>query len=51
MPFVRQMLNSQRYVLEAGMKLIPLLSEAGVPILAGTDLGFVFVHPGSGLHD
>ena len=38
-------------VLESRMKLIPLLKEAGVPILAGTDLGFVYVHPGSGLHD
>lgn len=44
-------LDGQRYVLEARMKLIPLLRDAGVPILAGTDLGSVYVHPGSGLHD
>ena len=33
--------------------ILPMLAEAGVPIIAGTDAGFLnsFNYPGSGLHD
>jgi imidazolonepropionase-like amidohydrolase len=41
----------RQYVLSARMKMIPLLRDAGVSLLAGTDLGVAFVYPGSGLHD
>ena len=31
--------------------IVPLLHEAGIPILAGTDTGVPFAFPGSSLHD
>lgn len=40
-------------VYEKNVSLLPLLQAAGVPILAGTDAGFLnsFNYPGVGLHD
>ena len=43
--------NGRKFMLSARTKMIPLLKNAGIPLLAGTDLGFVFVLPGFGLHD
>jgi imidazolonepropionase-like amidohydrolase len=35
------------------MKVLPMLQSAGIPILAGTDAGYLnsFNYPGEGLHD
>jgi len=33
------------------LKRAALLNKAGVPLLAGTDLGIVYIYPGSGLHE
>lgn len=40
-------------VYEKSVSLLPMLQEAGVPILAGTDAGFLnsFNYPGLGLHE
>lgn len=39
--------------IEAVATILPMLAEAGVPIIAGTDAGFLnsFNYPGFGLHD
>ena len=38
---------------ELSMKVLPMLQAAGIPILAGTDAGYLnsFNYPGAGLHD
>jgi len=38
---------------ELSMKVLPMLQAAGIPILAGTDAGYLnsFNYPGEGLHD
>jgi hypothetical protein len=38
---------------ELSMKILPMLQAAGIPILAGTDAGYLnsFNYPGEGLHD
>jgi imidazolonepropionase-like amidohydrolase len=38
---------------ELSMKVLPMLQHAGIPILAGTDAGYLnsFNYPGEGLHD
>jgi imidazolonepropionase-like amidohydrolase len=38
---------------ELSMKVLPMLQSAGIPILAGTDAGYLnsFNYPGEGLHD
>jgi len=38
---------------ELSVKVLPMLVEAGIPILAGTDAGYLnsFNYPGQGLHD
>lgn len=38
---------------ELSVRVLPMLVEAGIPILAGTDAGYLnsFNYPGSGLHD
>ena len=38
---------------ELSVKVLPMLRDAGVPILAGTDAGYLnsFNYPGQGLHD
>lgn len=38
---------------ELSLKVLPMLVEAGIPILAGTDAGYLnsFNYPGQGLHD
>ena len=40
-----------REFLRRKMAGVRALRDAGVPLLAGTDLGFPHVYPGSGLHD
>src|SRR5207253_2912374 len=40
----------RQWLLGARMKGIAPLREAGIPLLAGTDVGFPYVIPGSGLH-
>ena len=37
---------------ELSLKVLPMLRDAGIPILAGTDAGYLnsFVYPGEGLH-
>ena len=38
---------------ELSLKVLPMLRDAGIPILAGTDAGYLnsFNYPGQGLHD
>ena len=38
---------------ELSVKVLPMLRDAGIPILAGTDAGYLnsFNYPGQGLHD
>ena len=38
---------------ELSLKVLPMLRDAGIPILAGTDAGYLnsFVYPGEGLHE
>jgi imidazolonepropionase-like amidohydrolase len=38
---------------ELSLKVLPMLRDAGIPILAGTDAGYLnsFNYPGEGLHD
>lgn len=38
------------WLLKTRMNMIPFLRDAGIPLLAGTDVGFPFVLPGFGLH-
>jgi len=40
----------RQWLLGARMKGIAPLRDAGIPLLAGTDVGFPYVIPGSGLH-
>jgi imidazolonepropionase-like amidohydrolase len=39
------------WLLKARMNMIPLLRDAGIPLLSGTDTGFPFVIPGFGLQE
>ena len=39
------------WLLKTRMNMIPVLRDAGIPMLAGTDTGFPFVLPGFGLHE
>ena len=38
---------------ELSLKVLPMLRDAGIPILAGTDAGYLnsFIYPGEGLHE
>lgn len=38
---------------ELSVKVVPMLRDAGIPILAGTDAGYLnsFIYPGEGLHE
>ncbi|MCH8614514.1 amidohydrolase family protein [Sphingomonas sp. SM33] len=38
---------------ELSLKIVPMLRDAGIPILAGTDAGYLnsFIYPGEGLHE
>lgn len=47
----RQNKGFRQWLLKARMKMIPVLHSEGVMLLAGTDVGFVYIQPGSGLHD
>lgn len=38
------------WLLKTRMRMIPVLRDAGIPMLAGTDTGFPFVLPGFGLN-
>ena len=45
--------EARHHEYELSVKVLPMLRDAGIPILAGTDAGYLnsFNYPGQGLHD
>ena len=46
-------IDSRRRNYRLSLRILPMLRDAGIPILAGTDAGYLnsFNYPGQGLHD
>lgn len=51
--WTRQEIESRRRNYRLSLRILPMLRDAGIPILAGTDAGYLnsFNYPGQGLHD